>query len=62
MHAIFRLAQQNSRVVDPPGLAPVWDPTPPLPVVGRGHARGASPADRSSGQRRSGVDRDGGLG
>lgn len=28
--AIFRLAQQGSRIVDPPGLAPRWDPTPPF--------------------------------
>jgi 2,5-diketo-D-gluconate reductase B len=30
MNAIFRLAQQGSRIVDPPGLAPQWDPTPPF--------------------------------
>ena len=30
MRAIFRLAQGGSRIVDPPGLAPLWDPTPPL--------------------------------
>jgi 2,5-diketo-D-gluconate reductase B len=30
MNAIFRLAQQGSRIVDPPGLAPLWDPTPPF--------------------------------
>ena len=58
MHAIFRLAQQNSRVVDPPGLAPLWDPTPPVPVLARGHAQGANPADRSPGQSRSDVNRD----
>jgi len=30
MNAIFRLAQRGSRIVDPPGLAPIWDPTPSL--------------------------------
>ena len=30
MNAIFQLAQRGSRIVDPPGLAPLWDPTPPL--------------------------------
>jgi 2,5-diketo-D-gluconate reductase B len=30
MNAIFRLAERGSRVVNPPGLAPPWDPTPPL--------------------------------
>lgn len=30
MRAIFSLASRNSRIVDPPGLAPTWDPTPPL--------------------------------
>jgi 2,5-diketo-D-gluconate reductase B len=30
MSAIFQLAQRGSRIVDPPGLAPLWDPTPPL--------------------------------
>jgi diketogulonate reductase-like aldo/keto reductase len=30
MNAIFRLAQPGSRIVDPPGLAPQWDPTPPF--------------------------------
>jgi diketogulonate reductase-like aldo/keto reductase len=33
MNAIFRLAQSGSRIVDPPGLAPIWDPTPPFPSV-----------------------------
>ena len=33
MKAIFHLAQPGSRIVDPPGLAPLWDPTPPLPAV-----------------------------
>jgi 2,5-diketo-D-gluconate reductase B len=33
MSAIFRLAQQGSRIVDPPGLAPPWDPTPPFHPV-----------------------------
>jgi 2,5-diketo-D-gluconate reductase B len=32
MKAIFRLAAHDSRIVDPPGLAPLWDPTPPLPA------------------------------
>ena len=27
-HAIFRLAQEGSHIVEPPGLAPVWDRTP----------------------------------
>jgi 2,5-diketo-D-gluconate reductase B len=30
MKAIFRLASRGSRIVDPTGLAPAWDPTPPL--------------------------------
>ena len=30
MDAIFRLARPGSRIVDPPGLAPLWDPTPRL--------------------------------
>jgi 2,5-diketo-D-gluconate reductase B len=30
MNAIFRLAQQGSRIVNPPGFAPLWDPTPPF--------------------------------
>ena len=33
MSAIFRLARYGSRIVDPPGLAPSWDPTPPHPAV-----------------------------
>lgn len=33
MSAIFRLAAYGSRIVDPPGLAPLWDPTPPLPAI-----------------------------
>jgi 2,5-diketo-D-gluconate reductase B len=33
MNMIFHLAQPRSRIVDPPGLAPLWDPTPPLPAV-----------------------------
>jgi 2,5-diketo-D-gluconate reductase B len=33
MNAIFRLAQRGSRIVDPPGLAPLWDPTPPIPTI-----------------------------
>jgi 2,5-diketo-D-gluconate reductase B len=33
MTAIFRLARQESRIVDPPGLAPLWDPAPPLSAV-----------------------------
>lgn len=33
MKAIFHLAQPGSRIVDPPGLAPLWDPTPPLSAV-----------------------------
>lgn len=33
MNAIFHLAQQGSRIVDPPGLAPLWDLTPPFPMV-----------------------------
>ena len=33
MNAIFRLAQQGSRIVDPPGLAPLWDPTPPFHAI-----------------------------
>jgi 2,5-diketo-D-gluconate reductase B len=36
MHAIFRLARQNSRIFDPPGLAPPWDPTPTLAPWPRG--------------------------
>jgi diketogulonate reductase-like aldo/keto reductase len=28
MAAIHDLARDNSRIVDPPGLAPAWDPTP----------------------------------
>jgi hypothetical protein len=27
MAAIHDLAEPNSRIVDPPGLAPLWDPT-----------------------------------
>jgi len=27
MAAIHALAEPNSRIVDPPGLAPLWDPT-----------------------------------
>jgi 2,5-diketo-D-gluconate reductase B len=30
MSAIHRLAAPGSRIVDPPGLAPTWDPTPAL--------------------------------
>jgi 2,5-diketo-D-gluconate reductase B len=30
MNAIFRLARRGSRIVDPPGLAPPCDPTPPF--------------------------------
>jgi 2,5-diketo-D-gluconate reductase B len=30
MKAIFGLASRGSRILDPPGLAPAWDPTPPL--------------------------------
>lgn len=30
MAAIHGLAQSDSRIVSPPGLAPAWDPTPPL--------------------------------
>lgn len=30
MQAIFSLAEPGSRIVDPPGLAPDWDPTPPF--------------------------------
>jgi len=37
MNAIFRRAQEGSRIVDPPGLSPLWDPTPPAPVIVRGH-------------------------
>lgn len=33
MNTIFRLARHGSRIVDPPGLAPLWDPTPPLPAA-----------------------------
>jgi 2,5-diketo-D-gluconate reductase B len=33
MNVIFRLAQPGSRIVDPPGLAPLWDPTPPIAAV-----------------------------
>jgi diketogulonate reductase-like aldo/keto reductase len=33
MRAIFRLARNDSRIVNPPGLAPLWDPIPPLSVV-----------------------------
>jgi 2,5-diketo-D-gluconate reductase B len=33
MKAIFHLALPGSRIVDPPGLAPLWDPTPPFPAV-----------------------------
>jgi 2,5-diketo-D-gluconate reductase B len=33
MNTIFRLARQGSRIVDPPGLAPLWDPTPSLSTV-----------------------------
>jgi diketogulonate reductase-like aldo/keto reductase len=33
MNAIFRLAQQGSRIVDPPGFAPPWDPTPPFHAI-----------------------------
>ena len=33
MNTIFHLAQPGSRIVDPPGLAPLWDPAPPLPTV-----------------------------
>lgn len=33
MSAIFRLARHSSRIVDPPGLAPLWDPTPPNPAA-----------------------------
>jgi 2,5-diketo-D-gluconate reductase B len=29
MAAIHDLARDGSRIVDPPGLAPAWDPTPP---------------------------------
>ena len=28
MTAIAELARERSRIVDPPGLAPAWDPTP----------------------------------
>jgi hypothetical protein len=28
MAAIRDLARDGSRIVDPPGLAPAWDPTP----------------------------------
>jgi hypothetical protein len=30
---IFRLAEEGSRIVDPPGLAPVWDPDTPSSCV-----------------------------
>jgi 2,5-diketo-D-gluconate reductase B len=30
MNAIYRLAQRCSRIVDPPGLAALWDSTPPF--------------------------------
>jgi diketogulonate reductase-like aldo/keto reductase len=33
MNAVFRLARRGSRIVDPPRLAPPWDPTPPFPAV-----------------------------
>jgi 2,5-diketo-D-gluconate reductase B len=33
MNAIFQLAQRGSRIVNPPGLAPQWDPTPPFHEV-----------------------------
>jgi 2,5-diketo-D-gluconate reductase B len=33
MRAIFRLARNDSRIVNPPGFAPLWDPTPPLSAV-----------------------------
>ena len=33
MRAIFQLARNGSRIVDPPGLAPLWDATPPFPAV-----------------------------
>jgi diketogulonate reductase-like aldo/keto reductase len=33
MNAIFQLPQKGSRIVDPPGLAPLWDPTPPISTV-----------------------------
>ena len=33
MNAIFHLAQPGSRIVDPPGLAPLWDPTPPFSAI-----------------------------
>ena len=32
MEAIAALADPNARIVDPPGLAPAWDPTPTLPA------------------------------
>lgn len=35
MRAIFRLARNDSRIVNPPGLAPLWDPTPRLSAVTR---------------------------
>ena len=40
MNTIFQLAKPGSRIVDPPGLAPQWDPIPPLHVVARpsGHS------------------------
>jgi 2,5-diketo-D-gluconate reductase B len=33
MAAIHDLARNGSRIVDPPGLAPVWDPTPEATVA-----------------------------
>ncbi len=35
MRAIFRLARNDSRIVNPPGLAPPWDPTPPFSAATR---------------------------
>jgi diketogulonate reductase-like aldo/keto reductase len=32
MAAIHALAAPNSRIVDPPGLAPLWDPTDAGPI------------------------------
>lgn len=36
MAAIHDLARNGSRIVDPPGLAPAWDPTPEIATVPAG--------------------------